>query len=154
MELNECINYLITATQKKVTQYFAEKISPCDVTPVQYGVLKCLWDNDFQTPTQIANMLSLDGSSITGLLDRMENKGLVKRIPNSNDRRALQVMLTSRGKALEKPLSQLIEEAHNEVLQPLSSTEQDQLIGFLDAILTHLESGSAANNHPQDTKKS
>jgi len=135
MVLSDCINFILGCTQKKVSQYFAEKISSFDVTPVQYSVLQCLWEHDFQTPTQIANALSLDGSSITGLLDRMESKGLVRRIPNAEDRRALQVMLVPRGKLLEKPITRLVEEANDEVLSALSPEEQAQLKEYLRRIL-------------------
>lgn len=134
----DCINFLLTRTQKTVAQYFTEKISDCDVTPVQYAVLSCLWDNDFQLPSQIAQTLNLDSSSITGLLDRMENKGLLKRIPNSEDRRALHVILTPKGKDLRDPLDERINEAHKEVLSTLSVEEQELLLSYLPKIVDNV----------------
>lgn len=144
MELSDCINFLLTTTQKTVSQFFAEKISKFDITPAQYGVMRCLWRTDFQTPTQIAQALSLDSSSITGLLDRMDSKGLLRRVPSSDDRRVTQVMLTHRGKSFEKTLHPLVIEAHNEVLNSLSEHERESLIKSLNTVLSNvpkLESG-------------
>ena len=52
---------------------------PFDVTPVQYGVLYCLWKGDKTTPKEIAAELKLENSTISGILDRMEKKDLLKR---------------------------------------------------------------------------
>lgn len=134
MQLNECINFLLSTAQKKVNQYFTEKIAICDVTPVQYAVLNCLWNNDYLAPSQISQELSMDSSSITGLLDRMENKGLVKRVPHAEDRRALHVMLTPLGKSLKKVVIPLISEAHSEVLSSFSDDEQVLLISLLQRL--------------------
>lgn len=134
MLLNECINFKLNRLSKMVSRYFTEKLIASDVTPVQYSVLKCLWQKDFQAPSQIAQTLSLDSSSLTGLLDRMESKGLLKRIPDSGDRRAIQVILTPQGKALEQPIEKLIDEANVEVLQSLIKKDKIQLIKFLDKI--------------------
>ena len=46
MELNQCINYLLTTSQHRVFQEVSKRLEPFDVTPVQYGVLYCLWKGD------------------------------------------------------------------------------------------------------------
>lgn len=132
--LNDCINFQLNKLGKMVSRYFSEKLMVCDITPVQYSVLKCLWVKDFQAPSQISQTLSLDSSSLTGLLDRMESKGLLRRIPDSEDRRAIQVILTPQGKALEQPTEKLIEEANVEVLQCLTEKEKMQLFNSLNKI--------------------
>lgn len=43
MELTQCINYLLTTAQHKVFQEMSSRLEKFDVTPVQYGVMYCLW---------------------------------------------------------------------------------------------------------------
>ena len=134
MEMNECINFLLTTAQHTVFQYLKSELAQFDVTPVQYGILKCLWDEDSQTPKQISNILSLDGSTITGILDRIENKGLVMRVANKEDRRTLKVELTNEGLLLRVQIEKIIEEVNKKVLINFSEEEQNQLKQYLKRI--------------------
>ena len=127
MEFTQCVNFLLTKAQQTVYQYFKSRLADFDVTPVQYGILASLWLNDGQSPSQIACSLNLDSSTITGLLDRMENKQLLQRQPDAQDRRALRVFLTETGKELRVPLEKVVEEANVYVLEHLGSEEQDEL---------------------------
>jgi len=127
MELDQCINFVLTKAQQSVYQLFKAELHSYGVTPGQYGILKCLWDKNGQTAKQLAEQLFLDSSTVTGILDRLENKGLVKRQPNSRDRRSLQVVLTNKGRELEGPLSQAIVRANQKALLKLEDDEIKQL---------------------------
>ena len=132
MELHECVNFLLTKAQQSVFQYFKAMLSEYDVTPVQYGILKCLWNENAQTPRQIAASLCLDSSTITGILDRMENKGLVRRTPDPDDRRALRVVLTDLGSQLRQPVEETIQKANEHILGSFSGQEREQVLNFLE----------------------
>jgi DNA-binding MarR family transcriptional regulator len=134
MKLNECINFLLTRTQQVVFQQFKAGLAEYDVTPVQYGVLKCLWSQDGQNPSQIAGSLFLDSSTITGILDRMESKGIIKRIADPKDRRSLRVVLTEQGRLLEEPVTRIIEEENEKVLCALNEEERTKLVEYLNRV--------------------
>jgi MarR family transcriptional regulator, lower aerobic nicotinate degradation pathway regulator len=70
-----------------------------DLSITQTRLLGILRD---RTPTmnELAKLLSLDKSSITGLVDRAERRGLVERVPSGRDRRVIQVKLTKAGRSL------------------------------------------------------
>ena len=123
MELTQCINYLLTTAQHSVFQYLNGKLSEYDVTPSQYGVLSCLWQREFATPKQISENLCLETSTISGVLDRMQKKGLIDRVINRNDRREVRVVPTEKGKALEEPISKIIDEVNEEVLKCFTDEE-------------------------------
>jgi DNA-binding MarR family transcriptional regulator len=131
MELEQCVNFALTRAQNIVHQYFKARLAPFGVTPGQYGILKCLWDENGLTVKQIAERMYLDSSTVTGLLDRMEHKGLIKRQPDPTDRRALSVILTPAGEELEAPVSQAIIDANQAVLQNVNDEEAQNLINFL-----------------------
>ena len=123
MELTQCINYLLTTAQHSVFQYLNGKLSEYDVTPSQYGVLSCLWQREFATPKQISEILCLETSAISGVLDRMQKKGLIDRVINRDDRREVRVVPTEKGKALQEPISKIIDEVNEEVLKCFTEEE-------------------------------
>jgi len=75
-----------------------------DLSLVQTRLLGVLRD---RTPTMndLARLLGLDKSSITGLVDRAERRGLVVRVPSTTDRRAVLVSLTDDGRSLASAVS-------------------------------------------------
>jgi len=80
----------------------AEKVlQPFGITDVQFNVLMLLKDQSDSgrlTQTQIARMLLVNRSNITGVADRMEKKGFVKRIADSADRRINFIEMTDHGR--------------------------------------------------------
>ena len=116
MELNQCINYLLTTAQHKVFQEISRRLEPFDVTPIQYGVMHCLWKGEKTTPKEIASELKLENSTISGILDRMEKKGLLNRHVSIEDRRFIEVVLTDKGKSLEEPILKVIDDANHDIL--------------------------------------
>lgn len=131
MELEQCVNFALTRAQNTVNQYFKTRLAPHGVTPGQYGILKCLWDENGLTVKQIAERMYLDSSTITGLLDRMEQKGLIKRGPDPSDRRALSVVLTAEGQGLEGPVNEAIARANQAVLKDVGDAEAQKLMQLL-----------------------
>lgn len=134
MKLHQCVNYLINRSQHMVTQVFKNHLVHLDITPVQYSILKCLWEENGLPPKQFSLRLGLDSPAITGVLDRLENKGLIVRRPDSNDRRALQVFLTEKSAMLEAPLNRVVEEADCFVLRNFSEDEIDRLKDILSRL--------------------
>ena len=121
MELTQCINYLLTTAQHKVFQEMSSRLEKFDVTPVQYGVMYCLWIEE------IAAELKLENSTISGVLERMEKKELIERQVSKEDRRFIEVVLTEKGKALQNPILATVEEVNKDVLSEMSQEEQSEL---------------------------
>lgn len=134
MELHQCINFLLTTAQHSVFQYLNSKLSPYDITPAQYSVLSCLWGKDYATPKQIAESVGLETSTISGVLDRMQKKGLIDRVVDTDDRRAIQVIITKSGQDLQKPIQEIIEQVNRDVLKDFSKDEVSQLKSALQHI--------------------
>jgi len=91
MEYTKCINYLLTVAQHEVFLIFSENLSQFGITPGQYGVLACLWQEESLTPKEIATILRVENSTISGVLDRMEKRGLIDRVLNPTNRRSISV---------------------------------------------------------------
>ncbi len=126
MELKECINFLLTTAQHTVFQYLSQRLAPYDITPSQYGILNCLWINDGTClPRQIAELLCLETSTVSGILDRMQKKDLIDRVINPENRRKILVMITPKGEALKAPVLKIIDEVNEEVLKDFSPKETE-----------------------------
>ena len=126
MELKECINFLLTTSQHTVFQYLSQRLAPYDITPSQYGILNCLWINDGTClPRQIAELLCLETSTVSGILDRMQKKDLIDRVINPENRREILVMITPKGEALKAPVLKIIDEVNEEVLKDFSPKETE-----------------------------
>lgn len=127
MELNQCINYLLTTAQHAVFQEMSAQLSKFDVTPVQHGVMYCLWVKKKNSPKEIAEELRLENSTISGVLERMEKKGLIKRKVSKEDRRFVEIILTDKGNDLEEPILETVEEVNRIVLKDMGQQEQEAL---------------------------
>lgn len=127
MQLEECVNYLLTTAQHSVFLKMTEKLSVFDLTPVQYAVLYCLWENDKKSPKEIAERLKLENSTISGILERMEKKDLIKRMISKEDRRFIQIMLTEKGAALEEDVLAAVDKVNEEVMSVFSKEECENL---------------------------
>ena len=76
-------------------------LAPLGLTYPQYLVLSCLWDTDNQTVGDLGRMLELESNTLTPLLKRMENQGLLTRARRADDERQVQITLTDKGRALQ-----------------------------------------------------
>ena len=135
MKLEDCINYLLTAAQKKVFQMMKDELSIYGVTPVQYGVLKCLWELDLTNPNEIAEKLVIDKSTISGILERMESNGLIQRSIDSNDRRYIRIELTKRSKLLEGLISETVQKVNKRALSDFTDEEAAEVRKQLKKII-------------------
>jgi MarR family transcriptional regulator, lower aerobic nicotinate degradation pathway regulator len=105
-----------------------------DLSIIQTRLLGVLRD---RTPTmnQLARLLALDKSSITGLVDRAERRGLVRRVPSTADRRAVLVVLTDDGRSLASDVSARFEADVSRLLDCLPPSDRDALSGLVSRVL-------------------
>ena len=134
MELQNCINYLLTTAQHEVFQTFSAGLTQFNITPGQYGVLSCLWQNGSCTPKEIAQILRLENSTISGVLDRMQKRGLIDRVVDPNDRRSVRVVPTEEGSSLKDDVLRLIDELNAEILSGFTAEQRSTLLSCLQQI--------------------
>lgn len=107
--LEDCISFLVGKAAQQVTRDMRELLEPHGVTPIQYAALSVLWEEDGQSGARIGQRLLLDSASVTGVLDRLEKAGLVRRLRGAGgDRRVNRIELTAAGRALEAPLTEAV----------------------------------------------
>lgn len=116
---------------------FQELLTPFDLTPTHWVVLCCLWRQNDLPATRIAEQLQQVGGTITGVLDRLQERGLIERHRDPQDRRIWRICLTPAGRALEPQLTPLARQLLRETLQDFSEQEQQQLSDLLDRAIAN-----------------
>lgn len=134
MEINNCINFILSNAQNAVYNYFKKRLSDYDITPSQYALLQCLYAQDGLTPSQLAQALRLDTSSITGILGRLEKKALIERVYSQEDRRSVRIFLREEGKALWAQVDRVIEDANAKITSGLDEDHYAQFLSSLSLI--------------------
>ena len=135
MKMEECINYLLTGAQHRVFQEMKNELKIYDLTPIQYGVLKCIWEKKLSNPKEIAVQLGIENSTISGILERMESKGFVFREIDPDDRRYIKVTLSDKAKELEKPVNATVLKVNENVLKGYTEEEVVQFKKYLKKMM-------------------
>lgn len=111
------------------------KIARHGLTHTQFFLLIALYEGDGLSMSELAQRIAVDKPTMTGLLDRMERDGFIRRERDPEDRRTWRVYLTEKAKALKGVLTEIYEEVNGLFLSGL--TEEEQRV--LQAILAKIE---------------
>ncbi|KQZ80251.1 MarR family transcriptional regulator [Rhodanobacter sp. Root561] len=110
-----------------------------DLSFTQFLILKKAHQLGAVSATELARAVELDGGAMTRQLDQLERKGLLRRTPHAQDRRALRIELTSAGNAVWQNSASLCSERVMTAAQrSMTSTEQARLHDYLGRVLSAL----------------
>jgi DNA-binding MarR family transcriptional regulator len=112
-----------------------------DLTGPQWRVFRMLGEADTAglTPGQISDELRVTPGNTTGIVDKLEEAGLIERVPHPEDRRAILIRFTERGAAVYAELRPAFDRRVAEVFACLSPAEQRDLTAALRKVLAHVE---------------
>ena len=115
-KLDNQLCFRLYTASRLLTQAYHPLLSAHGLTYPQYLVLLVLWEKDAQPVNDIARRLLLETNTVTPLLKRMENQGLLVREKGTRDARQMIVTLTARGRNLQKKLSEVPATVGNAVI--------------------------------------
>ena len=121
-----CVHFLLAKALQRVNQVSKSKLASYGVTPVQFALLRRLWEKDGQFGYALAEQLLMDSATITGIIDRLEQNGFIERRVDPNDRRNKLVFLTEKGRSMEVSLCEKMDEMNKEVMSDFDVEEIQQ----------------------------
>jgi DNA-binding MarR family transcriptional regulator len=122
---------------------FAEETAGFDITSPQYAALRAVAEYPEIEQTALSDAIAYDRSTIGGLVDRLEAKGMLRRTIGTRDRRTKLLTLTPAGTELLRKLKSRVPRVQERILAPLSARERATFLALLERVV-HLEHAGAA----------
>jgi DNA-binding MarR family transcriptional regulator len=111
------------------------ELAPLDITAAQYVILMSIALGEADSASGLCKGMSYDPGAMTRMIDRLERRGLVRRVAHPNDRRAFNLELTDEGEAVYPRLRESVMKVLNRFLRGFTSQEARQLENFLQRML-------------------
>ena len=140
------LGFLLSRAARSMKRALDAKLSEYAITSTQYVVLEKLWETDGLSLTELGKSLDFDGTTITGISDRMERDGLLERRRESEDRRVVNIFLTDKGKKLKEKLAHCASDVNSAALESLSKTERAHIGTMLERIWETMTNKNATSN--------
>lgn len=132
------LGYRIKLLSQLLTRKFQERLEPLGLTPFHWVVLCCLWEEDGLPTSGIGERLQQVGGTMTGVLARMEERGLVQRRRDAHDRRIWRIWLTEEGKRLQTVLPPIALEIREQTLKNFSPGDREHISRLVDQMILNL----------------
>lgn len=133
----ESIGALVGRTRKTMIQKIDAELAPLDVSAAQWFVVLLVGERASSSAAGLCELLTYDRGAMTRLLDRLERKGILRRVRSPEDRRTMQLGLTASGKALYPKIISAIIDVNNRLLRGFSRSELRQFESYLKRMLAN-----------------
>lgn len=115
-----------------------ECLAPLDLTFVEYTVLRVLEDGP-KSPSRLAEYVVRTTGGMTKIVDRLERRGLVQRVPDHADRRGVLVALTGEGRELGTKASDAYSVGRDRIIRRFRVADRKAMEAALDQLITAFE---------------
>ena len=130
---NEMPGHLARRFQQIAVAVFLAEVEDAgfDLTPVQYAALAAIRTNPGIDQVTLAGLIAYDRTTITGVVDRLVQKGLLVRHASVRDRRARELQITEAGRRTLRGITPAVEAAQRTMLRGLTEKEGEALMRLL-----------------------
>ena len=116
------------------------ELAPFDVTSAQWAILEVCFRGEANSPSALGRVIPVDAAAISRQLDKLREKGLIRRRRLTRDRRSVRVELTEEGRELVPKLSPLAHANNTRFLEGITEDEQTALSAIIQKMLDHAQS--------------
>lgn len=134
--------FLISRIKQVGTRIFDRMLADSGIDSfngAQGRILYVLWQNDDISISSLSAQTSLANTTLTNMLDRMENIGLIVRKPDPKDRRNKLIALTEKAKSLQDDYTRISRQMNEIYYTGFTDAEIMQFESYLQRILSNLE---------------
>lgn len=147
-DLSRNFGFILNDVARLMRTTFDRRVKSLGFTRSQWWVLNHLFRNDGVTQSELADILEVEKATLGRLLDRMEQKGWIRREGHAGDRRAKRVFLTNEVEPALKAMRVAAAEVRRDALAGLPVSQQEQFVDALLAIKANLsrsDNGASGN---------
>ena len=137
LKLENQLCFPLYCAAKKVVQSYTPFLDRFDLTYTQYITMMALWEKQTLSIAELGSMLHLDSGTLTPLVKKLIQKGLVLKKEDKQDRRMVSLTLTRRGKLLKEKIKDVPAQVRG--CFPLSLEESIQLHNLLEKVIAGYE---------------
>ena len=155
-DLSRNFGFILNDVARLMRTTFDRRVKSLGLTRSQWWVLNHLFRNDGVTQSELADILEVEKATLGRLLDRMEQKGWVRREEHAGDRRAKRVFLTKEVEPAIKTMRSAAAELRRDALSGLSTAQTNEFVDALLAIKSNLskpENGANGNGAKKARKR-
>ncbi|MDP3265473.1 MAG: MarR family transcriptional regulator [Sulfuricurvum sp.] len=138
-ESDKSIAFLIAKTRNILKNELEKELKPYSISYAQRVILIRLCEKDGLTQKELAQDTYFEQSNMTLMLDKLELKGLIKREPKENDRRAYLVTITAQGRELKELLISLGDNVIERAFRGVSDDQKAKLASLLQTLYENLK---------------
>lgn len=120
----DTIGFLIWDANRAMNREFSDRIAQHGVTLGLWPFLRALWEGDGLTQRELSEKVRMKGPTTVAALNKLEDKGFVRREGNKNDARKINVFLTPEGRKVYRKVIPEVEAVNIQCLANLSPDEQ------------------------------
>jgi DNA-binding MarR family transcriptional regulator len=128
------LGYNLRRAQQRAVQEFAVTMAPFDLSPGQLGALMLVETNPGLNQSTLAKAMGLDRSTIVAVIDRLEERGFLRRAPSPDDRRSHALGLTDAGTLFLEEVEPHLHRHEETLAAGLSASERRTLTSLLNRI--------------------
>ncbi|HEY2628157.1 MAG TPA: MarR family transcriptional regulator [Usitatibacter sp.] len=139
-DIRNSLGYLIGNVRQEWITAVEKELKPLDLTAAQYIVLLKVGSGSAMTSVEICRVLQYDTGAMTRLIDRIEAKGLIKRVAHGGDRRCVALELTPAGHELYPRLLRIVMDMNKHALRGFTKDEVASLENLLKRVALNVAS--------------
>lgn len=137
--MEDSLHYLIMANQMLVQKALMDRLKDTGLTIGQPKILDYLKEHDGSSQKEIARACFLEAGSLTTILNKMEEKGIVERRVLNGNRRSYHIFMTDKGKEKQKMVSKAFSEIEKRALTGISEEEFKQYMSVYRKMYLNLQ---------------
>jgi DNA-binding MarR family transcriptional regulator len=124
MKYTDCIVFLLAKAHRKALNNLKKRLQPFGLTPVQHLILEIVWEYEGLTAGEVGKKMISDNATVSDVLDRMEEAGLIVKKADPNDKRIVRIYLSEKTKKQESTFITERQKTNEDILHNFSIEER------------------------------
>jgi DNA-binding MarR family transcriptional regulator len=137
------LGYLLKHAQLRFTELTSAAFAPLGIRVHEWAALNGLDEQRGLSQREAADLLGIDRTTMVAMVDELENKGLVERRPQADDRRKNTISLTSSGRTMIQRGARLVDACERRFLEALDESSAQHLKESLEIVINSYRSAAS-----------